>query len=77
MTIDEVIQSQIVTDKLIVDFDLVEPYSNFWEKERQLEYWIGDIIDSAEELQIRIRRFGGSHGPVGLGSTSSKKLERR
>ena len=52
MTIDEVIQSQIVTDKLIVDFDLVEPYSNFWEKERQLEYWIGDIIDSAEELQI-------------------------
>ena len=52
MSIDELIQSQIVTDKLIVDFDLVEPYSNFWEKERQLEYWIGDIIDSAEELQI-------------------------
>ena len=52
MSIDELIQSKIVTDKLIVDFDLVEPYSNFWEKERQLEYWIGDIIDSAEELQI-------------------------
>jgi len=52
MSIDELIQSKIVTEKLIVDFDLVEPYSNFWEKERQLEYWIGDIIDSAEELQI-------------------------
>ena len=52
MSIDELIQSKIVTDKLIVDFDSVEPYSNFWEKERQLEYWIGDIIDSAEELQI-------------------------
>ena len=52
MSIDELIQSQIVTDKLIVDFDLVEPYSNFWEKERQLEYWISDILDNAEELQL-------------------------
>ncbi|MDC0309563.1 hypothetical protein OAL72_02325 [bacterium] len=52
MSIDELIQSKIVTDKLIMDFDLVEPYSNGWEEARQLEYWIGRIIDNAEELQI-------------------------